>query len=137
MLTIKCPECSAGLHITFKDKDFSSWKACKNCGVPSYVIASGETNYRVKSLHQMIADIKEKKMVAEALYFIMNRGSAQLDDIYFNIGRKMENDLVVLEKWQLIKRSGDSIEITKGLEPFIMKEIKPYLPKNSDSDDFF
>ena len=27
--------------------------------------------------------------------------------------------------------------ITKGLEPFIMKEIKPYLPKNADSDDFF
>ena len=80
MLTIKCPECSAGLYMAFSNKDFSGWKACKNCGVPSYVIASGDANYKVKSLHQMIEDLKEKKMVAQALVKKKEKESAKIAD---------------------------------------------------------
>lgn len=133
MITVKCPECSAGLQVAFKDQEFNGWKACKVCGVPSFVIIDSQHKHSAKSLHSMIQDCKEKKMVAEALYFIMNKGEAYADDLYFNIGKKVESDLNNLMKYYVIKKSGNLFVIGKGLEPFLMKEIKPYLPKNKDS----
>ena len=134
MITIKCPECSAGLQVTFKEQEYEGWKACRNCGVPSYIIVSADGRNNVKSLHTLILECKERPMVAEALYFIMNRGEAFVDDLYFNIGRKMENDMNTLQQWHVINKTGNHFEINKVLEPFLMKEIKPYLPKNEKNN---
>ncbi|MEM0372640.1 MAG: hypothetical protein QXO69_02250 [archaeon] len=133
MITVKCPECSAGLQVAFKDQEFRGWKACKVCGVPSFVVIDSQQKHSAKSLHSMIQECKEKKMVAEALYYIMNKGEAYADDLYFNIGKKVESDLNALMNYHVIKKAGVRLEISKGLEPFIMKEIKPYLPKNNES----
>jgi hypothetical protein len=133
MITVKCPECSSGLQVAFKDQEFHGWKACKVCGVPSLVMIDSQSKHSVRSLHSMIQDCKEKKMVAEALYYIMNKKEAYADDLYFNIGKKVENDIEALLDFHVIRRSGNHLEIGKGLEPFLMKEIKPYLPKNKES----
>jgi hypothetical protein len=106
--TVKCPQCGSGLKVTFRGEDYDGWKSCRGCGAASYVIVKGDGKAGTKSLHSMIVESKQKAMLAQALQFMLEKGKeAFVDDLYFNIGKKVEEDMEKMMKYKVIKRVGN------------------------------
>jgi len=129
VLVVKCPECNAGLKITYKKQEFEGWKRCPSCGANSYVIVRDDSHYGAKSLQSIIEGAKQKQMVAEALQIMLEKGEVYIDDLYFNIGRKVQPDIQVLEDFQVIEKIGNHYVISSELKDDVQKQIEPYLPK--------
>ena len=133
MITVKCPECGAGLHVGFKGESKKGWKICKACGKPSYFTITEGISSSAKSLHSMILESKNRVLLAQALNYIVQHEEAYLDDIYFNVGMKVKPDLEVFESYNLLKRIGNHYVIEKGLGHFVESYIAEFLPKKQKS----
>ncbi len=115
MKTVKCPECGSGLKVVFKDESFEGWKKCNKCGSFSFVIAD-DVRAEAVSLKSLFENAKDKKRLAEAIdYLLTHGGIAFIDELLFHVGKKVEPDLTVFEKYGVIKRVKDSYEINKEL----------------------
>jgi len=130
MITVKCPECGAGLEIGFSGETKEGWKVCKNCGEPSFSsIREGKCG-NAKSLRSMILESKNRELLARALFYILEHEEAYLDDIYFNVGMKVKPDLELLERYQVLQRIGNHYVLNKVLVDFVENYIFDFLPRN-------
>ena len=139
MITLKCPECGAGLVVAFSGESKEGWKVCRNCGAPSYyTITEGEKG-NVKSLRSLILESKNRELLARALFYVLEHEEAYLDDIYFNVGMKVKPDLELLERFKVLKRVGNHYVLDKMLSPYVEKYIQEFLPKKhrSSLDELF
>ncbi len=139
MITVKCPECGAGLVVGFKDETKEGWKVCRNCGAPSfYSIVEGKSG-NAKSLRSMILESKNRELLAQALFYVLEHEEAYLDDIYFNVGMKVKPDLELLERFKVLERVGNHYVLNKLLVPYVEKYIQDFLPKKHKSslDELF
>ena len=133
MITVKCPECGAGLQVGFKGETKEGWKTCKACGEPAYFAIQEGINSNAKSLRSMIVESKNRKLLSQALFYVLEHEEAYLDDIYFNVGMKVKPDLALLEEYKVLKRIGNHYVITPGLGQYIEKYIQEFLPKKQKS----
>ncbi|MFH0987070.1 MAG: zinc ribbon domain-containing protein [Candidatus Micrarchaeota archaeon] len=132
MKTIHCPECGSGLQVMLKNENFEGWKFCNSCGHPSFVLST-EKKSVVKSLRALLSETKEKEYATKALMYIIDKGDAQISDMYFHIGKKAEQDVNRFEAVGLIKRVGNHYEIDSKLAQHVMKEIVPVAKKEQPS----
>jgi len=139
MITIKCPECGAGLEVAFKGETKEGWKVCKNCGVPSFFSIKNGVSGSAKSLRSMILESKNRVLLARALFYVLEHEEAYLDDIYFNVGMKVKPDLELLERFEVLKRVGNHYVLNKKLVPYVEGYIQDFLPKKQKSalDELF
>lgn len=134
MKVINCPECKAPLKVVYSKQAVSGWKTCGKCDHPSLIVAPEEGEAKVASLRGLINKIREQsaprdKLGAIGIFeYILKKGSAGKKDLIFHVGKEVETGIGYYRKYGILE-GNDPYRISGRLEPYVVEEIRRYIPK--------
>lgn len=130
MNTLFCPECKYPLAMILKDETIDEWKECPKCKIPSYLLVGKQGEPGIVSLTEIIKDMRAHKHAIEALVYILKNDTAWLDDLTFNVGKAVENDLILLVELHVLEvdRAGKHYSIANNLQKALATELVKYVP---------
>ncbi len=131
MKTLFCPECNYPLTVVLKGDKIDEWKICPKCSVPSYVIVTPTGRSSVISLAEIVRDMRAHKYAINALLYILKNGGAWLDDLQFNVGKLVEEDLSLLVDLHVLEssRAGKFFSIPDFLKKALAVQLIKYVNK--------